>query len=72
MDFSERHKKIFTKDNKTLDELMDLLYEKCRYRWCTADVCACMGCCNAELKYNGYTKKDWEEWVKNNPKPKNI
>ena len=41
-----------------------------RYNWCESEICACVGCVNVSGKLieQGYTKKDWEEWVKENPK----
>lgn len=40
-----------------------------RYRWCEASACACAGCCNRSpaARVIHLTKKQWEEWVKQNP-----
>lgn len=49
----------------TIDDLMKDAYNK--YRWCNGDRCACMGCVNNLISINGFTKEQWEEWVKLNP-----
>lgn len=38
-----------------------------RYRWCTACICGCMGCANKHVINNGFTKRQWEEWVEHHP-----
>lgn len=53
----------------TIDELMSNISVPDRYYWCESKVCGCMGCANGsgQLKANGYTKDEWQEWVRINP-----
>lgn len=62
---------MFFKTQRQLDKLMQKMPENWRYRWCEAQVCACMGCANrgnGRIQEKGFTKKHWEKWVKNNPR----
>ncbi len=56
--------------NQSLNILMKEMPEECRYRWCEAKLCCCLGCCNKAfgLLKAGVTKQIWEQWVKENPK----
>jgi hypothetical protein len=48
----------------SFDELMAIMPEKWRERWCSAEVCGCMGCVNGSghLESYGHTKEDWVRW----------
>ena len=59
----KKEKKVYT----TIDELM--VDAPFKYRWCDADLCACMGCVNNFIATNGFTREQWEEWVSRNPDP---
>jgi hypothetical protein len=49
----------------TIEDLMkDAPY---KYRWCSGEMCACIGCVNDFVLSNGFRKEQWELWVKNNP-----
>jgi hypothetical protein len=56
-----------------LDEIMMNMPKSWRYRWCTCPICCCLGCANisGHLKKLGFTRENWEDWVKNNPNPDN-
>jgi hypothetical protein len=45
--------------------------EPWRYRWCSAEVCACSGCTNHSggAIAAGYNIEDWQEWLKTHPEP---
>lgn len=58
---------------KTLNEVMEGLRSvTARYYWCNARACCCLGCCNTEVLNAGYTKENWEEWVRENPQPEVV
>lgn len=52
----------------SIDVLMAKMPESWRFRWCEGikTGCACLGCANVSggLVRQGFTKKEWEEWVK--------
>lgn len=58
----------------TIDELMSRISPSDRYYWCESKICGCMGCANGfgQLKANGYTKEEWQEWVRENPEKEFI
>lgn len=58
--------------NEIMDEIMAKMPINWRYYWCESEKgCACAGCANraGQLTKLGYSKKDWEEWIKANPNP---
>lgn len=54
-----------------LDRVMASMQENWRYYWCESGACGCLGCANGsgQLLSLGFSKKDWETWVQNNPSP---
>lgn len=56
------------KTEKEIDEIMGKLYPSWRWRWCEAQVCACMGCTNGSGQAD-ITKEEWEAWVERNRRP---
>jgi len=52
----------------SVNDRMQKVYPANRYRWCEADVCGCVGCVNRSSGIR-ITKEEWEQWVKENPKP---
>ena len=56
-----------------IDKLMQSMPVENRYRWCEAELCACLGCCNRGprgLIALGFNKADWLWWKTRNPKLK--
>jgi len=53
-----------------LNIIMKKMPQEWRYNWCDAGLCCCLGCCNVSgrLLKLGFTKQDWEQWIKENPK----
>jgi len=56
----------------TINDVMMTVPMSSKWRWCTASVCGCMGCCNGKVTSNGYSREDWEQWLINNPKPSDM
>ena len=52
--------------SKDINEYMQNMSKEIRYRWCESKQCWCMGCVNNVLIGNGFTKEDWQKWVKEN------
>ena len=55
-----------------LSEVLHAMDIGWRYRWCEAGICGCMGCSNisGSLRRLGFTKAEWDMWVKRNPDPR--
>lgn len=54
---------------KIVDWLMNFVDEETRYRWCDANLCACMGCINGSavhifkrLQAEPITYEEWLDW----------
>ncbi len=57
-------------NNLSLNDVMAVMPEEWRYRWCEPGNfgCACMGAANCSGKIGSrFSKEEWKEWVRNNP-----
>jgi hypothetical protein len=48
----------------SIDRIMENMPQAWRKRWCTTELCACLGCANGAggLPSIGITREQWEEW----------